>query len=142
MLEDMNGKTDVARLSEESELDIDKLFPVMTFAKTLGLVEVHDGDILLTEEGKAFLRMSHDERAKYLKEKLLGIETFRRVKEELARRGFIEKEEVLSKLLDKDFSFCENADEAFECLVLWGVYAGIFDYDGEEEVLYPSESDP
>ncbi len=142
MLENIGGRADMARLSDESELDIDELFPVMTFARILDLVEVRNGDILLTQEGRAFLRMSHEERAKHLREKLLKIEIFRRIKEELVQKGSIEKEEIISKLLDKDFSFCENVDEAFECLVLWGVYAGIFDYDGEEEVLYPSESDP
>src|SRR6266545_765236 len=48
-VDEAGGTADVATISSEVDMDIDRLGPILAAAEFLGLLEVEDGDVRMTE---------------------------------------------------------------------------------------------
>ena len=133
-----NGKTDVANLNIDLRVDIDELLPIIDTAEYLGLVTVQQGDIALTELGRKALNSRMTERKKIVRERLASMEPF----SELTK--LLKEEKELSRLtlgrfVNQKFGFVSDLHSAVNLLVRWGVFAGLFQYDGESGKLLLKE---
>ena len=66
-----NGRADLPPLADELHMEIDDLFPVAETLQLLRFAEVAEGDIRLTDAGKAFARGELDARKKLFAQHLL-----------------------------------------------------------------------
>ena len=131
-----NGKTDVANLNIDLRVDIDELLPIIDTAEYLGFVVVQQGDISLTDMGRKALGSRMSERKKIVRERLATQEPF----SELA--ALLKEEKELSRLtlgrfVNQKFGFILDLHHAINLVISWGVFAGIFQYDGESGKLLP-----
>ncbi|MGC9020759.1 MAG: AAA-associated domain-containing protein [Candidatus Methanodesulfokora sp.] len=136
LLRDLGGKADVAKISEETDMHADEILPLLAFSEMIGLISVDEGDAKLTESGMNFLKQGHMGRAKYVRNKLMELNVFSEIMNELKKKGSLEKEDVIEIIASKGgFCYCNNLEEAFNCLVHWGVYSGLIEYDREENLI-------
>lgn len=142
ILRDLGGKVDVARIPDESGMHADEVLPLLDFSEALDLIRVANGDVELTESGSEFLRGSHDFRAKYLRGKLMKLSSFKEIMGELKRRGCIKKEDALKIIVKEEVFHYFSPEEAFNCLIHWGVYSGLVEYDREERLVRLGAHDP
>ena len=133
-----NGKTDVANINIDLRVDIDELLPIIDTAEYLGLVTVQQGDIALTELGKKALSSKMLERKRIVRERLSTLEPFSdltnmlREDKELSRL-------TLGRFVNQKFGYISDLHNAVNLVVSWGVFAGLFRYDGESERLLHRE---
>jgi len=131
-----NGKTDVAKLNIDLRVDIDELLPIIDTAEYLGLVSVQQGDISLTDLGMKALTARMIERKKTIRDQLQPLEPFSDIanllkeKEELSRID-------LGRFVDRKFEHGSDLGRSVRLIISWGVFSGIFDYDGESGKLIP-----
>ena len=138
LLRAYNGKTDVANLNLDLRVDIDELLPIVDTAEYIGFVSVQQGEISLTDLGRKALSAKMTERKKLLKDRLATLEPF----SEVAR--LLSQEEELSRLalgrfVNQKFGYVSDLHVAVNLLVSWGVFAGLFRYDGESGKLLPRD---
>ena len=131
-----NGKTDVAKLNIDLRVDIDELLPIIDTAEYLGLVSVQQGDISLTDLGMKALTARMIERKKIIRDQLRPLEPFSDIanllkeKEELSRID-------LGRFVDRKFEHGSDLGRSVRLIISWGVFSGVFDYDGESGKLIP-----
>jgi NitT/TauT family transport system ATP-binding protein len=140
ILNERGGKEDLPKLAADLRLEIDDLLPTVDAASLLGLAEVKEGDVVITEEGREFATANVHRSHEIFKEQMLT-----RVPLASAVLGMLEqkrdgriRKEFLLDILDEHFSNTE-AERQFQTLVDWGRYAHLFEYDADEERLYPAE---
>ncbi len=131
-----NGKTDVANLNIDLRVDIDELLPTIDTAEYLGLVAVHEGEISLTELGKKALGARMGERKKILHDKLASLEPFTDVARLLSEEKGLSRL-TLGRFVNSKFGHVSDLHVAVNVLVSWGVFAGLFRYDGGSGKLLP-----
>lgn len=142
LLRDLGGKADVARISEETDMHADEILPLLAFSEMIGLISVDEGDAKLTESGANFLRQGHMERAKYVRERLMEIKVFNEIMRKLKEEGSLGKEDVMEIIASAGgFCYCSDLEEAFNCLIHWGIYSGLIEYDREEKLIKLGEVD-
>jgi NitT/TauT family transport system ATP-binding protein len=125
-----NGRADLPHLADDSQLEIDELFPITEALQLLRLADVEHGDIQLTEAGKRYAQLDIDGRKKLIAEHLLAyvplIGLIRRVLEERpshrapASRFREELEDYMSE---------EQAADTLKAVVSWSRFAELFAYD-------------
>ncbi|RSN71741.1 AAA-associated domain-containing protein [Candidatus Methanodesulfokora washburnensis] len=136
LLRDLGGKADVAKISEETDMHADEILPILAFSEMIGLISIDEGDAKLTESGINFLKQGHTGRAKYVRDKLMELKVFNEILNELKKKGSLEKEDVMEIIASKGgFCYCSSLEEAFNCLIHWGVYSGLIEYDREENLI-------
>ncbi len=133
-----NGKTDVANLNIDLRVDIDELLPIIDTAEYLGLVSVQQGDISLTELGRKALSSRMAERKKIVREHLASMEPFSELTKLLKEQRELSRL-TLGRFVNQKFGFVADLHNAVNLVVSWGVFAGLFHYDGESGKLSPRE---
>ncbi len=138
LVKSYNGKTDVANLNIDLRVDIDELLPIIDTAEYLGLVTVQQGDISLTDIGRKALNAKMSERKRIIHEKLAALEPFTDV------AGLLKEEKELSRLtlgrfVNSKFGYVSDLHVAVNLVVSWGVFAGLFRYDGGSGKLLPRD---
>ena len=134
-----NGKTDVAKLNIDLRVDIDELLPIIDTAEYLGLVLVQQGDIALTELGRKALTARMGERKKVLREQLHSLEPFADIANLLNEKKEFSRID-LGRFVDRKFEHGGDLGRSVRLIISWGVFTGIFDYDGESGRLIPKNS--
>jgi NitT/TauT family transport system ATP-binding protein len=140
IINDLGGREDLPKLAESLRLEVDDLLPAVDAAVLLGFAVVEHGDVMITDVGREFATAGVHRSHEIFKEQLLKciplattiVEAVKQKKD----RG-VEKEFILD-ILDEHFSESES-ERQFETLVHWGRYAQLFEYESDEERLYPSE---
>ncbi len=133
-----NGKTDVANLNIDLRVDIDELLPIIDTAEYLGLVSVQQGDISITELGRKALGSRMAQRKKVVREHLGSMEPFSELTELLKEQRELNRL-TLGRFVNQKFGFVSDLHSAINLIVSWGVFAGLFHYDGESGKLLPRE---
>ena len=137
---DLGGREDLPKLAERLRLDIDDLLPTVDAAVMLGFAEVSAGDVTITAEGQEFATADVEGSWQIARDALLKhvpfISTILNALRE--KQGGGVKKEFFVDILDEHFSEAE-AEKQFDTLVSWGRYAHLFEYDADEERLYPFE---
>jgi NitT/TauT family transport system ATP-binding protein len=142
LLNDRGGEEDTYHIAEDLLLEIDDLLPILDAATLLGFAEVHEGDVRVTEQGRAYAEANIPTRK----------ELFRRAALEHASLlqqmySTLEKKsnhtmplEFFRDLLDERFAQVE-VDRQIETALLWGRYAEIFTYDPDTDQLHLHQAD-
>lgn len=138
LLKAYNGKTDVANLTIDLRIDIDELLPIIDTSEYLGLVTVQQGDIALTDLGRKALSAKMGERKKVIRDKLASLELFSDVTGLLAGQKELSRL-TLARFVNSKFGYVSDLHVAVNLLVSWGVFAGLFRYDGQSGKLLPRE---
>jgi NitT/TauT family transport system ATP-binding protein len=141
ILEDHDGRADLAVLADELSLEVDALLPSVDTAVLLGLLKLEEGDAILTTEGKAFAQGDIQERkAIFRKAALANIPLLRQMEQALrSKANRTLPAEFFQDLLDEHFSE-DEAQRQMETAIQWGRYAELFDYDAASGKLTLTET--
>jgi NitT/TauT family transport system ATP-binding protein len=136
------GREDLPKLAESLRLEVDDLLPAVDAAALLGFAEVAHGDVTITATGEEFATTGVHRSHQMFKEQVLKTVPFVATVMEALRQkgdGGIGKEFLLD-ILDEHFSEAES-EKQFQTLVDWGRYAQLFEYNADEERLYPADKE-
>lgn len=133
-VDEVGGAADVATIAQEVDMDVDHLGPVLVAAELLGLVDVTDGDVKITDRSRNLLSANVRQRKAILRNVLDETPEFRSVLD-LARRAGrpLGREEILDAIAAKVGR--HQAEGLFQALVYWGRYLGVVRYDSGSEQL-------
>ena len=133
-IDEVGGSADVATISQEVEMDIDRLGPIIDAAELLGFVKVHEGDLSITDLSRKVLHADVRERKKIIRGIIDDVPIFREVVAMARVAGRpLSREEILGAIAAQVGS--HNADDLFNALVYWGRYTELVSYDSESEEL-------
>ncbi|KQZ26889.1 nitrate/sulfonate/bicarbonate ABC transporter ATP-binding protein [Duganella sp. Root1480D1] len=125
-----NGRADLPRLSDESELPDEALFPACEALSQLGLATVEGGDITMTTLGRRYEAADHAGRQAIFGRQLLAHVTLPQHIYSMLRAsadGALPEEQVLSPLLESNEP--EEARRIMRTAVEWGRYGEIYEFD-------------
>jgi NitT/TauT family transport system ATP-binding protein len=136
------GEEGLAELADELSFEVDDLLPLVDVAVMLGLAEVHDADLELTDQGREFATADIDgsktlfgkltsERVPLIKAIVKGLNA---TTDGTLREGFF------LDLLRRGFS-TDEARRQLDIAIDWGRYGELFEYDSESGQLV-LDSDP
>ncbi len=131
-----HGKADIFALAESENLSITDSFPLFETLELLGLAQTSQGDIELTNSGKAFCKADILERKKVFAYHLMrNIPLAKYIYHVLQEnpRNRIAKEKFLRELEDRMPS--DEAHKNLSIIIDWGRYAELFAYNNQTEML-------
>jgi NitT/TauT family transport system ATP-binding protein len=144
LVEEYGGPEDVAVISEKLRIEADDLLPILDAAVLLEFAHVEHGDVTLTEIGRKFANAEVEEARVLFRTQILNKAPLVRCMLEAldsSKAGTMKKDFFID-VLDESYSE-EEAHAQFDTAVTWGRYAGLFDYDSDEELLtLPQEHPP
>ena len=130
------GEDGLAELADDLSFEVDDLLPLVDAAVMLGLAEVHDADLELTDAGREFVTADIDaskmlfgklaaERAPLIKAICKGLQA---TNDGTLREGFF------LDLLRRGFSD-DEARRQLDIAIDWGRYGELFDYDTDTDQI-------
>ncbi|GBQ15355.1 nitrate/sulfonate/bicarbonate transporter ATP-binding protein [Swaminathania salitolerans LMG 21291] len=128
------GRADLPLLTERLQMALDDLFPLGESLQLLGLAELEDGDILMTETGTRFVLADQDERREIMRTALLHhiplIRSIRAVLDERSghRTGAGRFRHELEESMSPDY-----AEQTLMTAINWARYTELFDFDEEAD---------
>jgi NitT/TauT family transport system ATP-binding protein len=136
------GEDGLAELADELSFEVDDLLPLVDAAELLGLAQVHDAQLALTEAGREFAAADIDaskilfgklasERAPLIKAIMRALHA---TSDGNLREGFF------LDLLRRGFT-ADEARHQLDIAIDWGRYGELFEYDAESGQL-KLEADP
>ncbi len=133
-IDEVGGSADAATISQEVEMDIDRLGPIIDAAEFLGFVKVAEGDLSVTDLSRKVLHANVRERKRIIRDIIDDVPIFKEVMQMARERGRpLSREEVLGAITAQVGT--HNADDFFRALVYWGRYTELVNYDSESEEL-------
>ncbi len=133
-VDERGGEADVAVISEEVDMDVDRLGPVVSAAEFLGLMTVDDGNLRLTDLSRRVLAANVRERKAIFRDIVKEVPVFHQVVEMARTAGRpLSRPEVLQAIADRVGSHA--AGDVFRALVYWGRYCELVSYDSRSELL-------
>lgn len=133
-VDEAGGVADVATISQEVDMDVDHLGPILAAAELLGLATVDEGDVRTTELSRKLLSSNVRQRKAILRDIIDDVSVFRSILD-LARRAGrpLGRQEILDAIAAGVGR--HQAEGLFKALVYWGRYVGLVRYDSESEQL-------
>ncbi|MCS7173992.1 MAG: nitrate/sulfonate/bicarbonate ABC transporter ATP-binding protein [Armatimonadetes bacterium] len=130
LVHDADGRVDLPELAAELQMDIEDLLPAVEAAELLGFLSSQDGDLVLTEEGRALAEASVQAKKEVFRKAFLSrVRTAQEILEVLRhRRPPRMSAEFFLDLLERHFS-AEESRRQLGVLTDWGRYAEAFAYD-------------
>ena len=128
------GSSDLAKLEEELEVDLDDLMPIVYAASAMGFITVGDGFIAITDKGKEFIESSIEKRKELLRESLKLVEPFKTAME---LKSF-SVEELQTKLEEKGYPTYSGPTGLHDLEIIlteWGVYSKLLKRVEEKYVV-------
>jgi NitT/TauT family transport system ATP-binding protein len=136
-LDARGGRSDIFHIAEDTHREFGLLIAVAKAAEMLDLVDTPKHQVVLTPEGKAFVRAEPPEQKGMWRRQLLKLRLFKEIYDLLQRQE--------GHTIDKDFVLelivmrmpYENYEKVFNTLVRWARYGDLFSYneDSDEVVL-------
>jgi NitT/TauT family transport system ATP-binding protein len=138
---DHDGRVDLHQLAGELSLEVDALLPTVDTAVLLGLMQLEEGDAIITPEGQAFAKADIQTRkAMFRKAALAHVPLLRQMEQALkAKADRTLPAEFFHDLIDEHFSEDESQRQ-LETAIQWGRYAELFDYDAATGKLTLTEA--
>ena len=127
-----NGKADLPELATALQMEVDDLFPIVEMLQLLRFVDLADGDIRLTPQGRRLADSDTDERKRLFADHLLTyvpiVALIKLVLDERPshRAPFSRFSEQLEDFMSEKF-----AEQTLRSAITWGRYAELFAYDEE-----------
>ncbi len=137
LLDDLGGSTDLYRLGDELNMDLEDLLPIVEAVEMLGLGRVREGDVALTEPGRAFAQATVLARKELFRDTALAnVPALAHIRHELERhpQQRVGAETFLG-LFERYYS-PEDSRRQMETLIDWGRYAELLAYDQETDQVY------
>lgn len=133
-VDEEGGTADAATISQEVEMDVDHLGPILDAAELLGLVTVVDGEIRITDLSRKLLSANLRERKTILRDITDRVPEFRLILDTARQAGRpLGRREILDVIAARVGS--HQAEDLFKALVYWGRYVELLRYDSESEQL-------
>jgi len=132
------GREDLYKLGEPLGFELDDLLPVTEAAKRLGLVEVTDGDVLLTAQGRGLAGAEDVDRKRLLGPRVAELPLIASIREALLARAErrVGKKSFV-QLLEERYPPGE-AEKQIATAIDWARYGAVFDFDPDtEEFVLP-----
>jgi NitT/TauT family transport system ATP-binding protein len=130
-----NGRADLYRLTQDLQLELDDVLPIVESAELMGFATVNQGDIVLTPLGQTFADASILARKEIMAGRVLRLPVIRWIYETLqADDNYRVAEEYFADKLQADFG--EYAEEQLDTAINWGRYAELFEFDDNTDELY------
>jgi len=125
----LGGREDLHDLAHDLRMGADHLLPLVDAANLLDLVDLAQGDVVLTAEGRRFAEASPAARRKLFRQQALAnVELLGQIVKQLeAAPDHRLKDDRLLDLLEQSFSPVE-ARRKLLTAINWGRYAGLFTY--------------
>jgi NitT/TauT family transport system ATP-binding protein len=141
LLHERSELRDLPEISSTLQLPTDDLLPIVDAAVMLGLAEVKQGDITLTDTGRAFatadIQSSKDIFRTQLLDRIPTVKMIHTTLKEKPNRSM--RAGFFLDILDEHYPR-DEAQRQFETAVDWGRYAELFEYDrSEDRLLLPTE---
>jgi len=141
ILEGRQGRDDLHRLAAELVMEADDLLPIVEAGRMLGFLSVHEGDVELTPEGRAFAQADILSRKVLFRQAALAhVPLLRQI--ECALKAKADRslpDDFFRDVLDEHFSQ-DEAQRQLETAIHWGRYAELFDYDAVTHRLILTEA--
>ena len=138
VLDNVGSKSDLASVALKQGLELDDLLPIVEAGKMLGLIEVHTGDVSLTEKGHLFIAASPKVRKKILHDTILRLEAFKRFSEHMQKSSLeiISKEDLLNFLFESGHATDSHGTTSdFDWFIEWGRQGLVLTYDANNEMI-------
>lgn len=128
--EPFNGRADLPKLAEETELSDEELFPTYEALSLLGFAQVEKGDITLTPLGRRYVEAEQPLRQDIFGQQLLThVPLAAHIRKQLEEDpSGTSPEEPFLELLEQ-FLHAEEAKRVLEVAVEWGRYGEVYEYD-------------
>ncbi len=139
ILDNLGGKSDVAKIASTQGLELDDLLPILEASEILNLVSVQSGDVSITEQGHLFIAASPKVRKKLLRNILINLELYKQlidlIKE--SEKGYIRKEDFLEHFHNANLNLIAEDDNLndFDWVIEWGRQSLILNYDANTETI-------
>jgi len=137
------GGISLAELADELVLELDELLPIIDAGELLGLMEVDDAQLELTEAGRRLRAAEEEEQQELLRSQLLSrVPLVRQLQEALdaSARGEVDGDTVLARL-NEQFTD-QEADEVFDTFISWTRSCGLFRYNREQDRFKLAAAEP
>jgi NitT/TauT family transport system ATP-binding protein len=137
------GAYDIHQLADDLGFELDDLLPLVDAGSMLGFLNVSEGKLEMTPEGRRFAEAEITERKELFREAVLAHVTLvRQIARTLASRsGKTVSDEFFHDILDDHFSEEETVRQ-LETAIHWGRYAELFDYDAVGKKFFiPEENE-
>src|SRR5690349_20134941 len=134
--EPYNGRADLPPLADELHMEVDDLFPIAEMLQLLRFAEFAEGDIRLTEAGKAFVRTDLDARKQLFRAHvLIYVPLAGHIKRVLDERS--SHSAPASRFRDEleDHMSEEAAEQTLRSVISMARFAEAFAYDEESGVF-------
>jgi NitT/TauT family transport system ATP-binding protein len=137
LLDDRGGEEDMYHIAEELLLEVDDLLPILDAATLLGFATVHEGDVRITEKGRAFAQADIPTRKILFREAVLAhVSLLQQIQSTLQKKSnHTMPVEFFRDLLDERFAQVE-VEQQIETALNWGRYAELFTYDAEDDTVH------
>jgi NitT/TauT family transport system ATP-binding protein len=137
LLDDRGGEEDMYHIAEELLLEVDDLLPILDAATLLGFATVHEGDVRITENGRAFAQADIPTRKILFREAVLAhVSLLQQIQSTLQKKSnHTMPVEFFRDLLDERFAQVE-VEQQIETALNWGRYAELFTYDAEDDTVH------
>ncbi len=136
ILDDLGGQCDIYRAATALQMELDDILPVIEAGQTLGFIRIENGDGLLTDDGRRFLRSDINERKRMICLKIEEIGLFKELVGILRskRSARIPRAAYLSGALKGMYS--REAEDLLHTIVDWGRYAELIGYNEDTDEIY------
>ena len=140
ILEDHGGREDLYSLAEESGMEVDDLLPIVEACTLLGLASLHEGEVTISPEGKAFVEADILQRKVLFRDAAVNRVALLSQMDSILKRKSDHSiaVEFFHDILDEHFSE-DEVKQQLETALHWGRYAEIFDYDSKTGRLFLPE---
>jgi len=130
LIVDQGGRHDVFRLAEQLHLEADDLLPLTEAAAVLGFANLREGDVEITDEGRAFADADILTRKVLFRQAALkNVQLLRQIDQTLhAKADHTIPVDFFENVLDDYFSKKE-VERQLDTAIEWGRYAEGFDYE-------------
>ncbi len=133
-IDEVGGVADVATISQEVDMDLDRLGPILSAAEFLGLVTVEEGDVRITDLSRKLLHANVRERKAIVRDIIDDVPVFRLITDMARNAGRpLSRQEIIEALSARVGS--HQAEDLFKALVYWGRYVELVRYESQSELL-------
>ncbi len=135
------GEEDIYKLSDELQMEVDDILPIVDAGVLLQFVKVTEGDITITEQGKEFVTADILERkvsfSKQVMENAALVKQIIRLLN--TKKNHRLHEDFIEEYLVKFFT-AEEAKRQLDIAITWGRFGELFSYDATTGELYLENS--
>jgi NitT/TauT family transport system ATP-binding protein len=137
LLQDRGGEEEIYHVADDLRLEVDDLLPILEGAQLLGLATANEGDVRLTDSGKAYAEADINSRKTIFREAVLEhVSLLQQIHSSLHKKtDHTMPLEFFRDLLDERFAQ-QEVEKQIETALAWGRYAEIFTYDPETDILH------